>query len=148
MRGFLIKWFVNILALVAVVHIVPGVGFDRLETAVIAALVLGLINAVLRPAVIFVTLPLTILSLGIFTLFINGFMFFLVSKIVKGFVIANFWSAFWGALCFSFVSFLLNLFINPEGRVRMDFYRNDSNRAAKKSKDEVIDVEWKVEDKS
>ena len=145
MRGFVIKWVVNIVALIAVVHIVSGVTVDNLETAIIAALVLGLINAVLRPVVIFITLPLTIISLGVFTLFINGLMFYLVSKIVKGFFIADFWSAFWGALCFSIVSFLLNLFINPQGKIVMDLYRYD--RSAHK-KDDVIDVEWKEGDKN
>jgi putative membrane protein len=145
MIGFLIKWVINIVALLAVVHIVPGVGFNSIETAVIAALVLGLVNAVLRPVVIFITLPLTILTLGIFTLFINGFMLFIVSKIVKGFVIADFWSAFWGALCFSIVSFLLNIFINPQGKIKMDLYQHNRN-APKRSG--VIDVDFKVDDKN
>lgn len=145
MKGFLIRWFVNIIALAAVINIVPGISSERLETTVVAALILGLVNAFLRPFVIIMTLPLTIISLGIFTLFINGFMLYLVSKIVAGFFITDFWSAFWGALCFSFVSFLLNVFISPEGGIKI--YRYENRRPHKTSADStVIDVDAKVED--
>ena len=146
MKGFLIRWLVNIIALVAVINIVPGIHSDRLETTIVAALVLGLINAFLRPLLILFTLPLMVLSLGIFTLFINGFMLYLVSKIVEGFSIADFWSAFWGALCFSIISFLLNIFISPQGTFKV--YRYDEARSPRKFDDHnVIDTEAEVEDK-
>lgn len=144
MAGFFIRLVVNFIALITVVHVVPGVSVDRIETVVIAALVLGLINAFLRPAVMLVTLPLTIVTLGLFTFFVNGLMFYLASKIVHGFIISNFWSAFWGALVFSFISFMLNLFINPQGKIRMDFRRYDIRRPGR---DDFIDAEFKVEDK-
>ena len=75
----------------------------------VVALVLGIINAFLRPLIILITLPMNILTLGTLTLFINGALFYLVSKIVKGFVITGFWSAFWGYILFSIISFLLSL---------------------------------------
>jgi putative membrane protein len=145
MRGFFIRWLVNIIALVAVINIVPGIHSERLETTVVAALVLGLINAFLRPLVIVFTLPLTILSLGLFTLFINGFMLYLVSKIVEGFSIAGFWSAFWGALCFSIISFLLNIFISPQGTFKV--YRYESRSSRRFNDPNVIDTEAEVDDK-
>jgi len=117
MRGFLIKWAVNIIALATVVNIFPGINVDTWQTTVIVALMIGLINAFLKPFIILYTLPLNIVSLGLFTLVINGFMFYLVSKIIDGFSIINFWSAFWGALIFSIISSLLSLFISPKGRV-------------------------------
>lgn len=155
MRGFFIRWFVNIIALVAVINIVPGIHSDRLETTIVAALVLGLINAFLRPLVIVFTLPLTILSLGLFTLFINGFMLYLVSKIVTGFNITGFWSAFWGALCFSIISFLLNVFISPQGTFKVHRYETPSfheragqGRSTRRLDDrDVIDTEAEVDDK-
>ena len=80
-------------------------------TVLVIALVLGIINAFLRPLIILITLPINILTLGVFTFFINGALFYLVSKIVKGFVITGFWTAFWGYILFSIISFLLSLLI-------------------------------------
>ena len=139
MRGFLLRWVINIAAMILVIAIVPGIHSEGKLDTVMAALVLGLINATLRPVIFALTLPLTILSFGIFTLFLNGFFFYLVSKIVEGFVIDNFWSAFWGALCFSIISFFLNLFIGPQGRLKVYRYEEKGGR-------DVIDVDAKVED--
>ena len=149
MKGFLLRWLINIAAMILVISVVPGIHSEGRLATVMAALVLGLINATLRPVIFALTLPLTILSLGIFTLFLNGFFFYLVSKIVEGFVINDFWAAFWGALCFSVVSFFLNLFISPQGRFKvyhgsgdpLPSYRQNHNDS------DVIDVEAKVEDK-
>ena len=150
MKGFLFKWLINIAAMILVINVVPGIHSEGRLAIVLAALVLGLINATLRPIVFALTLPLTILSLGIFTLFMNGFFFYLVSKIVEGFHIDNFWAAFWGALCFSVVSFFLNLFVSPQGRFKVYRYEGRGPRGpgANTPRDNnVIDVEAKVEDK-
>lgn len=143
MLGFLVRWLINISAMILVINIVPGIHSEGRVTTVIAALVLGLINATLRPVIFALTLPLTILSFGIFTLFMNGFFFYLVSKIVEGFVIDDFSAAFWGALCFSVVSFLLNLFISPQGRFKV--YRYEGRTKAPQDRN-VIDVDAEVED--
>ena len=149
MKGFLLRWLINIAAMILVISVVPGIHSEGRLATVMAALVLGLINATLRPIVFALTLPLTILSLGIFTLFLNGFFFYLVSKIVECFVIDDFWAAFWGALCFSVVSFFLNLFISPQGRFKVYRYedRGQGPRANPPRDNNVIDVEAKVEDK-
>jgi len=141
-RGFLVRWLINIAAMILVINIVPGIHSEGRLATIMAALVLGLINATLRPIVFALTLPLTILSFGIFTLFMNGFFFYLVSKIVEGFVIDDFSAAFWGALCFSVVSFLLNLFIGPQGRFKV--YRYDGRNGPQDRN--VIDVDAEVED--
>ena len=144
MKGFLIRWIINTLTLVLVVGIVPGIHAESWEAVAVAALILGLLNAFLRPLIILFTLPLNIISLGFFTLLINGFMFYLVSKVVEGFYITSFGSAFWGALFFSIISFLLNLFINPQGQISIRFYQG---RSFSSSRDEdIIDVEGKSED--
>lgn len=145
MKSFLIKWIVNIVALVTVVSIIPGISVDRWQTAVFAALVLGLANAFFRPLVILFTLPLNILSLGLFTLIINGFLFYLVSKLVVGFTVGSFWSAFWGALFFSVVSFLLNLFIGSQGKARITFYEHRPPRSSRYK--EVIDANEEIKNK-
>ena len=141
MKGFLLKWLINVVALLAVVKLISGVSVDRWESAVFAGLVLGLVNAFLRPMVILFTLPLNVLSLGLFTFVINAAMFYLVSKIVAGFEIIDFWSAFWGALIFSLASFILNLFLNSQGRLSRYSYRD--NFKEKPRRDDVIDVEAK-----
>ena len=145
MRGFLIKWFVNTVALIAVIHIIPGIHVDRLETAAIASLILGLVNAFLRPFLVLLTLPVNILSFGLLTLMINGFMLYMVSWMVRGFTIAGFWNAFWGALFFSITSSLLNLFVNPQGKVKFSFYGYRQPKRPKYT--DVIDVEGKAGDK-
>lgn len=109
MGRFFMRWGVNSLSILMVAHIVKGIEISDPWIVVIVALVLGIVNAFLRPLIILVTLPINILTLGVFTLFINGFLFYLVSKIVKGFVITGFWPAFFGALLFSIISFLLSL---------------------------------------
>ncbi len=118
MRGILIKWVINSLAILIVTYIVKGIEIASPITAIVAALVLGIINAFLRPFIILITLPINIFTLGVFTFFINGFLFYSVSKIVKGFIITGFWPAFFGALLFSSISFLLSLLINKKGTTK------------------------------
>ena len=108
---FLVRWLVNALAIFIVANIVKGIEISSMPLALVIALVLGVINAFLRPLIILITLPINILTLGLLTLFINGALFYLVSKIVKGFVITGFWPAFWGYILFSIISFLLSLLI-------------------------------------
>lgn len=114
MRGFLLKWFISGIALLVVLHTVSGVSINNWQTTVVASLILGLINAFIRPLILLLTLPFNILSLGILTLFINGAIFYLAAHIVKGFAVSDFQSAFWAALIFSIVSFFLNLLIVPD----------------------------------
>lgn len=127
MRGILIKWIINSLAILIVTYIVKGIEVASFMTAITAAFLLGVINAFLRPLIILITLPVNIFTLGIFTFFINGFLFYMVSKIVKGFVIIGFWPAFFGSLLFSAISFLLSLSINREGRFEVRFIKKDTN---------------------
>ena len=144
MIGFFITWLTNIIALIVVVGIIPGIEIHGWQTAVVAALILGLLNAFLRPLVLLVTLPLQLISLGFFTLLVNGFMFYLVSRIVEGFLVANFWSAFWGALFFSIVSSFLNLVLTAPLKLNVRAYNNHHPR--KKRYDNAIDVEGKVQE--
>jgi len=111
MMYFLVRWLISALAIFIVAHIVKGIEISSTGVVLVIALVLGIINAFLRPLIILVTLPINILTLGLFTFFINGALFYLVSKIVKGFVITGFWPAFWGYILFSIISFLLSLLI-------------------------------------
>ncbi len=114
MTSFLIRWFINTVSLFAVVNIVPGIAVNRWSTMVIAALVLGLLNAFLRPLILLLTLPVNLATLGFFTLVVNAFLFYFASFLVQGFQIAGFWNAFLGALAFSIISFLLSVIIKTE----------------------------------
>lgn len=100
----LLRWLLNALAVMAAAYLVPGVNVQSIWAALIAALVIGLINALVRPIILLLTLPINILTLGLFTLVINALMFWLASTVVKGFNIDGFWPAFWGALVFWIVS--------------------------------------------
>ncbi|HTZ11022.1 MAG TPA: phage holin family protein [Candidatus Margulisiibacteriota bacterium] len=109
MPYFLVRWAINSLAIFTVAHIVRGIEVSNTATVLVIALVIGIINAFVRPFILLITLPINILTLGLFTFFINGALFYLVSKIIKGFVITGFWPAFWGYILFSIISFLLSL---------------------------------------
>ncbi|HEY6010690.1 MAG TPA: phage holin family protein, partial [Nitrospirota bacterium] len=117
MLGFFLRWSVNLLALVFAGSVMPGIRIESLEMGIIAAGILGVVNAVLRPVVLVLTLPINLITLGLFTLVINAFMLMLVSAIVPGLVIEGFWAAFWGGLIVSIVSWLVNLFVSGDGRV-------------------------------
>lgn len=114
MKIFLLRWLINTVSLFAVVNIIPGITVGSWITVVVAALVLGLLNAFLRPLILLLTLPVNLLTLGLFTLVVNAFMFYLASVLVRGFEIAGFGYAFLGALVFSVISFLLNIIIRQE----------------------------------
>jgi putative membrane protein len=111
MIELIIKWVVNSTALLVVAHVVSGVTLDNWLTVFVAALVLGLLNAFLRPVLIFLTLPVTVLTLGLFTLIINAFLFYMAAHLVKGFHVSGYWQAFVAAFVFSLVSFLLNMIL-------------------------------------
>ena len=90
MARLVLKWALNSLALFLVMKLIPGMQIDRFQDLLLATLVIGLLNAFLRPVIILLTLPVTILTLGLFTLVINGFMFYLASHLVTGFHITGF----------------------------------------------------------
>lgn len=107
---FLIHWLVIALALWVTAYILPGVDFDTTQALVIAAVVLGLVNALIRPILTILTLPITILTLGLFYLVVNGFTFFIVAKLVPGFHVGGFWWAVLGALLVSLISSFVGAF--------------------------------------
>ncbi len=109
MTRLILTWVLNSFALFFVMKLVPGIQIDRFSDLLIATLVIGLLNAFLRPLVILLTLPVTILTLGLFTLVINGVMFSLAAWLVQGFHVTGFGAAFLAALLFSLFSFILNM---------------------------------------
>lgn len=107
MARLLLIWLLNGLALVIVAQLLPGIELASFGTALAAALLLGLINALLRPLFILLTLPATIITLGLFLLVINGCLFWLSGTIIEGFRVSGFWPGFFGALFYSIVTGVL-----------------------------------------
>lgn len=107
----LTRWLIITVAILLASWLVPGIRVESVWTAIFAAAVLGLINLFIKPVVIILTLPLNILTLGIFTFFINAFLLQLVAYMIRGFEVKGFIAAFLGALIISIVSWLTNQFI-------------------------------------
>ena len=105
---FLIRWLVNAVALYLTTLIVPGVQVPNFGAAVLAALVLGIVNAVLRPVVLLLTLPLNILTLGLFTFVVNALMLYIVAAATHLIVLQTALAAFVGAIVLSVISFILS----------------------------------------
>jgi putative membrane protein len=108
MKKFLVRWLITAVSIFVVAHMVRGIEVPSVPVVLVVALVLGIINAFVRPLILLITLPINILTLGLFTLFINGALFYLVSLIVKGFVITGFWPAFVGYIAISIISAVVN----------------------------------------
>ncbi len=104
----LLRWFISAATLLLVAYLVPGFHVSGWYAAFIAALVLGLVNALIRPIILLLTLPVNILTLGLFTFVVNAFMLYLVSTVVKGFEVNGFRPAFWGALVLWLIGWLVS----------------------------------------
>jgi len=143
MKNLIVKWCVNIIALSVVVYLVPGIYIERWQTAIAAGILLAFLNTFLKPILLFLTLPFNILTLGLFTLIVNGIIFFLVSKLVSGFTVVSFWNAVLGSIFFSIASFFLNIMVMPS---RPNFVRRyDTDDIDERKYQDVIDVEAKDE---
>lgn len=102
----IVRWIVVTLSVMLVANVVPGIAVRDFYTALIVALVYGLLNAIVRPLLLILTLPINLLTLGLFTFVLNALLFWLVARIVPGFNVAGFAPAFWGALILWAVSYL------------------------------------------
>lgn len=118
-----LRWLLNAVALMLLPELISGLRVESYASALVTALLLGLINALIRPLLILITLPITILTLGLFTLVINAFLFWGVAGLVGGVHVADFWTAFWSALLYSLLTSLVNLALadRADGRSRVRF---------------------------
>jgi putative membrane protein len=112
----LLAWLINAVALVAVAYLVPSITVSSFTSALIAALILGLVNAVIRPVLVLLTLPVTLLTLGLFIFVINGLLFWFVGSFLRGFVVNGFWAGLIGSILFSIVSWLLSALVLKDRR--------------------------------
>jgi putative membrane protein len=108
MARLLLLWILNALALLTVANFVPGIHLDSFGDALIAALFLGLVNTLIRPLLLLLTLPVTVVTLGFFIFVINGLLFWFVGSILKNFVVDGFWYGVMGAVLYSLFSWALS----------------------------------------
>lgn len=104
----LLLWLMNTVSLIAVAYLMPSIHVSNFVSALIAALVLGLVNAVVRPVLVLLTLPVTLLTLGLFIFVLNGLLFWLVGSVIQGFEVQGFWAGVFGAIIYSLISWLLS----------------------------------------
>ena len=125
MNGIILRTLIIMLGLFLASSLVPGVQVDGTGSFILAALLLGLVNAFVRPIAFLLTLPLTVVTLGLFLLVLNAAMFGLVAALLDGFTIAGFWSAIFGAIVVSVTGTVASWYIGPSGRYEVFVVRRD-----------------------
>lgn len=129
MRGIALRWLTLTGAILLASYLFEGIHVSGFGSAIGAAAILGILNAFFRPIALILTLPINILTLGLFTFVINAVMLKMASGVIGGFDVDGFWSAVFGALIISLVSWLLNMFINERGQVDViDLKHRGGNR--------------------
>ncbi|MDD5773151.1 MAG: phage holin family protein [bacterium] len=146
-KGFFTRWLSSSLALLVVSYFFKGIEVTDIPSAFIAAFILGIVNAVIRPLIVVFTLPFNIITLGLFTLVINGSMLYLTSWFMgAGLKIDGFWSAVLGALFISIASGFLNYFISDQGKI--EFVNFNTGKGAEKqyNKEDAVEADYEIID--
>ncbi|MDX1403861.1 MAG: phage holin family protein [Woeseiaceae bacterium] len=125
MNGIVLRTLIIMLGLFLASSIIPGVQITGTGSFVLAAILLGLVNAFVRPIAFFLTLPLTLVTLGLFLFVLNAAMFGLVAAMLDGFAVAGFWSAMFGAIIVSLTSTVASWYIGPSGRYEVFVIRRE-----------------------
>jgi putative membrane protein len=148
MNGIIVRWLTLTVAIVFTAYLLDGIHISGFSSALLAAAMLGVLNAFFRPIALLLTLPINILSLGFFTFVINALMLKMASGVITGFDVIGFWSAVFGSLLISIISWLLNSFINDRGTVTScnSEYRA-RHRHDRPAANDTIDLENKGDDK-
>jgi len=137
---FLMRWMTNTVAVVVAANIIPGIEYGSVTALFAASLLLGVFNALIRPLLLVLSLPLVVLTMGLFTLVINALMLMFVGQLVASFVVAGFWPAFWGGLIIGAVSLILNT-ITGTGEHRIDLHTEPPRKRPPEDGDgPIIDV--------
>jgi putative membrane protein len=125
MNGIILRTLIIMLGLFLASSLIPGVEITGTGTFILAALLLGLVNAIVRPIAFLLTRPLTLVTLGLFLFVLNAAMFGLVAALLDNFVVAGFWSALFGAIIVSLTSTIASWYIGPSGRYEVFVVRRD-----------------------
>ena len=116
---FLQRWVVTTLAVLVAAQVVKGIHYDTTAAVLVASLLLGFLNAFVRPILLLLSLPLLLVSLGLFIIVINALLLLLVGEVVKGFTVAGFWPAVWGSVVISGVSMILNALLGRGPKIEV-----------------------------
>jgi len=127
MKGFFIRCGITGFAVLLASQIIPGIEILSLGSGIAAVVILSFLNAIIRPILYLLSAPFILVTLGFFMILINAFLLYLVSGMVKGFLVSGFWPAVGGAILISLVSGILNLWISEQGRIEM-VYRSPTGR--------------------
>ena len=139
MTAFLIRWAVTTLGVFAAASILPGITYGSTMTLLAAGLLLGIINALIRPILLILSIPFILVTMGLFIFVVNALLLLLVSSLVPSFTVAGFWTAFFGSIIISIISWLLSAFFRAsDGRVRV-ITHHGADRAIKRANAKVID---------
>ena len=148
MNGIFVRWLTLTVAIVFTSYLLDGIHISGFFSALLAAAMLGILNAFFRPIALVLTLPINVLSLGFFTFVINALMLKMASAVITGFDVTGFWTAVFGSLLISIISWLLSSFINDRGTVTafdVEYRaRHKPNNPADKN---TIDLEHKGDDR-
>lgn len=118
MKEFIIRWFITTLAVLGTSHLIPGISYSSTGVLLGAALLLGIINALVRPVLLLLSLPFIIVTMGFFILVINALLLLFVSAVVPGFHVEGFWSALWAGIVIGLISWILSSFFRASnGRI-------------------------------
>jgi putative membrane protein len=154
MNGIFIRWLTLTGAIIVTSYLLDGIQVSGFVSAFFAAAMLGILNALFRPILILLTLPINILTLGFFTFVINALMLKTASGVISGFEVYGFWSAIFGSLIISAISWLLNSFVNEKGSVihrRADpnprYPSRGRNENQNKIENDTIDLKNKGDDR-
>jgi putative membrane protein len=128
-RGLLLRWLILTVSILLASYIIEGIRVGGFFSAFFAAAILGVLNAFFRPVLLILTLPINILTLGLFTFVINAMLLKMAAGVITGFEVYGFWSAVLGSLIISLVSWFLNSFMNDQGRIEVvDLKRRHDGR--------------------
>jgi putative membrane protein len=126
MRRFVIRWIITTVAVMLASALLPGIRYDSTGSLIAAALLLGILDAFVRPLLLLLSAPFILLTLGLFIFVVNALMLMLVPTFVPGFHVDGFWSAFWAAIVIGIISWLLSAFFRgSDGRVHLVTHHTD-----------------------
>src|SRR5262252_3610397 len=128
-KQFVLRWAVTTIAVMVASSVIRGIHYDTVAALIGASLLLGILNAFVRPILLILSVPLILITLGLFIFVLNGLLLLLVHSVVVGFHVDGFWSAFWGAIVISFVSWVLSAFFRgSDGHVHVLTHQTDTRR--------------------
>jgi len=129
MNGIIVRWLILTIAIIVTSYLLDGIQVSGFFSAFFAAAILGILNAFFRPFLLIITLPINILTLGFFTFVINAILLMMASGVIPGFEVAGFWSAVFGSLFISLISWFITSFINERGTVQyINLKHTEGNR--------------------